>query len=70
MIVHSNKKADMPDKDLMHEWRKFEVTRRVWQYFQKYDPIEGLRTCDVDKIQYFRGQADLMDDLRRIFAKE
>lgn len=70
MIVHSNKKADLTDKDLMDSWRKHEITQQVWKYFQKFDSVGGLRTCDTDKIQYYRGQADMMDDIKRIFAKE
>lgn len=70
MIVHSNKRSDVPDADLMDEWKKLEVTKRIWDYFQRsYDTVEGLRTCDASKIEYHRGQADIMDDLRRIFAK-
>lgn len=71
MIVHSNKKSDLPDNDLMNKWRKLEVTGRVWDYFQRsYNPIDGLRTCPPDQIPYFRAIADVMDDLGVIFAKK
>jgi hypothetical protein len=30
----------------------------------------GLRDCPVEKIEYFRAQADMLDDLRVIFESK
>ncbi len=61
----------MPDKDLLREWQNLEVSKRVWDYFQQsFSPVDGLRTCSPDKVEYFRAQADMMDDLTRIFEPD
>lgn len=41
---------------------------QVWQRLcSLYKPYNNLRTCEVEKIEYYRAQADMMEDLKRIF---
>lgn len=44
------------------------MTRLVWQELcNQYDPYLALRTCERDKVEYWRGVADMMDYLEKMF---
>lgn len=58
-----------PDKDLLDQWRRNRTTEQIWKILQdQYKPHNGLRSCEPEKIEYYRAMADIMEELGKIFS--
>jgi len=67
--IKSNRTADFPDKDLLDSWRRNLVTQQIWKRLSNsYNPVQGLRDCSIEKIEYYRGQLDMLDELSKLFT--
>lgn len=67
---NSSKEKKTPfdiEADLLAGWRKHPVTKTVYhKLYARCNPMAALRNCPADKIEYYRGQADLLDMLRQV----
>ena len=56
------------DKADLQRWRNHSITRVIWaRLLEHYNP-QAWRSCDIEKIEYHRGQAEIMDELEKLFA--
>ena len=68
MNKDSRSKPAMPDKDLMAGWKRNPVTQQVYLNLCSYlAPAQAWRNCPLDKLEYYRGQQDIMDELAKVF---
>ena len=56
------------EKDQLQGWRARLETKEIWRVLsQHYQPYSSLRICDLEKVEYYRCMADMIDDLEEIF---
>ena len=68
-VIKSNRTQDLPNKGELQAWQHNPVTMEIWQRLSSsYNPAQGLRNCAAEKIEYYRGQADILDELAKIFG--
>lgn len=61
------RKEILLDKPSLEKWQLNPTTMLVWQKLQASWEVQAWRSCEHEKIEYWRGVADLMDELRKIF---
>jgi len=56
-------------KDRHVAWQHNQVTMQIWNKLcHNYNAYQHLRSCEPDKVQYYRCMADMMDDLEKLFV--
>lgn len=52
------------DEDDLREWKRHPITQKVYsQILEGYNP-DSWRFCELGKLEYHKGTADLMDKIR------
>lgn len=63
-----HKEIPSPDKLELEKWQANPTTMRVWRKLcSSFKPYKALRTCPLDKVEFHRGQAEILDELRKYF---
>lgn len=55
------------DKVVLEKWKHNPTTIQIWERLKKLYQTNAWRVCDLDKIEYHRGQAAMMEELEKFF---
>jgi hypothetical protein len=59
------------EKPLLEKWQLNPTTMQVWHKLSShYRPLQNLRQCEPHKVEYYRAQADMMEELAKLFEKK
>jgi len=56
------------DPNDLSDWQHKQITNQIWKtILSEYRPLDNILTCSLEKVEYFRGQAEMLRYLSQFF---